>query len=320
MAADFVFSVVYCCVWGILLVPMAFIILKSIKKRENSRDFYTISTFLFLILMLIMRASTIIPITIEDQQFNNHDTYWEECIFVAAPMIMFSMALFVHTFRWYNLRTKLRNEESSIVHWNVFMITIVAINLLIIPAGVSLYWFENKLETLQLIFNYFILFNHGVLHIFLVSFNVFLIYKFNKTLKAMYPILFSKIKCKLNFFFIFIILLLLIRFGALIPIGIMYQRDSELVIPVIYTIIFGITEIFPVLLLMFSFIYFGTSSRDKIEDLSEGAQNYSQSIDSLRDTDANHLAQVVIFSLLTSIYSLTYSIFRLITTNIFKIL
>ena len=185
MGAEFILNIAYWCICALLLLPMIYIIVKSVIVSRNSKDWYSITTFIFLILMLGIRAWTIIPIVIQNEEFNNHDTYWEECIFAATPMIMFSLAVFVHTFRWYHIRNKLENYDSSQRFLKIIVVGTVSINLWFIPIGVSLFWTNNKLSTIQDILSYCIVITYLWMHIFLAIFNGYHFYSFSKGLKEL---------------------------------------------------------------------------------------------------------------------------------------
>ena len=65
------------------------------------------------------------------------------------------------------------------------------------------------------------------------------------------------------------IALLIIRLLGVIPLAIDYHKPNDMIIPSFETLIFWFTEFFPVLMLMFSFITFGSSSNDDIESIEE---------------------------------------------------
>lgn len=126
-------------------------------------------------------------------------------------------------------------------------------------------------------FNYCVITLYCVLHIVMIIFNSYLVLTLKRELSSSFPMLFDKIKRKLLFFFGFIITILLVRIGVSIPIFIEYHRDVELVVPALYTIILCVTEILPVMVLMFSFIMFGSSSNDDLETMDTRLSEYSRS-------------------------------------------
>ena len=100
-----------------------------------------------------------------------------------------------------------------------------------------------------------------------------------------------KIKWKLNFFFIITIVLLFVRLFGVIPLIIDYHRDDDVIIPSVETIIFWFTEFFPIVVLMFSFITFGSSSKDNIESIEEHydiVERSSSNIPTNSDNFENH--------------------------------
>ena len=228
MSAEFALSIIYCGICGFLMCPMSYIIVKSWKARHFSNDWYSISTFLLLILMLGIRTLTIVPILIKNEHFNNHDNYWEEWIFSATPMVMFSMAAFIHTFRWNHIRIKLESNNSSQKLWNITQISIISINLGFLPLGVWLYCIDNNLKTIQGIMSYIAVITYLWVHVFLIALNWYLIYSFTYKAEVYIPLIMPK----LRFYFIFIIVLLVARIVSALPIIITYQIESTLVVPI----------------------------------------------------------------------------------------
>ena len=112
MSIDFALSITYCCFWGILLLPLIFITVRILTKHKDSRDIYSIATFVFMIVMLSMRTLTILPILMNNRNFNDFEGHWEEIIFNGIPLNLFSLAILIHTFRWLKLQVKLMSSRS----------------------------------------------------------------------------------------------------------------------------------------------------------------------------------------------------------------
>ena len=80
------------------------------------------------------------------------------------------------------------------------------------------------------------------------------------------------------------IILLVIRLIAVIPMYIDFISEETLIVPAYETFIWLISEILPALVLMFSFINFGSSSKDDIESLDDRStlliqSDYNNSVD-----------------------------------------
>ena len=80
------------------------------------------------------------------------------------------------------------------------------------------------------------------------------------------------------------IILLVIRLIAVIPMYIDFISEETLIVPAYETLIWLISEILPALVLMFSFINFGSSSKDDIESLDDRStlliqSDYNNSVD-----------------------------------------
>ena len=110
---------------------------------------------------------------------------------------------------------------------------------------------------------------YWIIHLMLIVFNIYLFLVFWKELSNWYPILYSKIKWKLSFYYIFMIVLLIVRLIAVIPMSIDFVTENDLIVPSYETLIWMISEILPAIIMMFSFINFGCSSNDDIETLDE---------------------------------------------------
>ena len=94
-------------------------------------------------------------------------------------------------------------------------------------------------------------------------------HKIISTNKFIQSVLLNKIKCRLNLYFVFIIILLVIRLIAVIPMAIDFSTGDDLIVPTYETLVWLISEILPVLVMMFSFISFGSSSNDNVEQFDE---------------------------------------------------
>ena len=191
MSADHVLSVTYWMIWGISLIPLTIIVFKSLKRRRESRDFYSISTFFFLILMLVMRAITLIPIFIKDEDFNNYDSFWEETVFAGTPILLFNIAILIHTFRWFKIQSKLMSGQEPFKYSSLLLIVWIVLILSFLTLGYWLYWIDNKLYFVQELFDYLIATWHWVIQIMLIIFNIYIFIVFTRQLNNWYPILYS---------------------------------------------------------------------------------------------------------------------------------
>ena len=80
------------------------------------------------------------------------------------------------------------------------------------------------------------------------------------------------------------IILLIIRLIAVIPMYVDFMTGGDLIVPAYETLVWLISEILPILVMMFSFINFGSSSKDDIESLEERSSifmpsTYNNSVD-----------------------------------------
>jgi len=106
-------------------------------------------------------------------------------------------------------------------------------------------------------------------------------FTFTRRLKRRFPILYTKIKVKFWLFEIFIIFLLVARLGALSEFVIAFRNNSKLEITLETTIIFGLTEILPSVLLMLSFLGFGGRTDESLDSVDS---NYSPTMRSLNQS------------------------------------
>ena len=192
MSVDHVFSVAYWLVWALWLIPLSAIVLKSLKRRKDARDFYSISTFFFLILMLTMRAITLIPIFLYEEDFNNYDSVCEETVFAGTPILLFNIAILIHTFRWFKIQSKLISNREPFKYSYALLIVSIFVILSFIPFGYCLYCIDNDLVAIQELFDYMIGTCHWGTQIVLIVFNIYLFVFFTRELKGSYPILYSQ--------------------------------------------------------------------------------------------------------------------------------
>ena len=281
MSLDYVFSVMYCWFWALLLIPLIFIIVKIVIKEQNSRDFYSISTFVFMILMLGTRAATIFPIILQDESFAKHDSFCEEIIYSGTPIILFSLSILVHTFRWFKLQFRLISSKPYPHKYNLFLISTVAYYLSFLSLGYWLFCINNNIFVLREMYGYILIASYWIIHIIMIVFNIYLFCVFTSEINKHHPTLYKKIKLRLNMFYIFIIILLFARLVSSIPMAIEYHLDDYIVVPSFNTLMCLTTELLPVLVMMFSFIKFGSSSNDEIENMDEFAEQFYDTNDNI---------------------------------------
>ena len=236
MGADYAFSIIYSSLWGVLIIPMILIIVKSITKDRNSRDWYSIMTFLFIFLVLSLRALSIIPELIHGEMISSYGNEWEQAVFIGAPMLIFWLAIFVHSFKWLDLEYKLTTVRSFPSLYKTTMSIIIIVNLVVIGIGFSVFWIDIDILNIKTIFAYFIITFYATTYLKLVTINVYLIFKFWRIVKRMHPKLYEEIKVKLNIYFIFIIVLLTARLLFIIPLVIEYYGNYHLIKSSVHTI------------------------------------------------------------------------------------
>ena len=274
MGIDYVFSIAYWVIWGIWIIPMVYIIAKSVTKGHNSRDWYSILTFLFILLMLFLRTFSIIPQLIHGEELSVHGNEWEQAIFIGTPMLIFCLAVFVHSIRWFELLYKLVRTKSFPTFYKILMGFIIIFNFWLLGVGYSTFWLNWNEFNIKEIYVYFVILFYLITYLKLVSINVYLIYAFRKEVSKKHVKIYKNIKNKLNFYFVFIILLLTLRLIFIIPIIIEYFEDIELIKSSLHTTILLFLEILPILLLMLSFVVFGSSSNDRIESTKERLSHF----------------------------------------------
>ena len=145
MSPDHVLSLVYWAFCALLLLTLIGIIFKILSKEKDSRDMYSIFTFLFMIMMLSIRTATIYPIVANNENFNDYESKWSETIFAGIPLSFFSLSILIHTFRWIMLKIKLSSGKSHSKVSAIFIISTVAISFGKHIFGVCLLWTDNKL-------------------------------------------------------------------------------------------------------------------------------------------------------------------------------
>ena len=161
MSADYVLSLAYWAIWAVLLLAMVGLTIRILLKGKDSRDMYSIFTFLFMILMLSIRTATIYPIVANNENFNDFDTRWEEIIYSGIPLSLFNLAILIHTFRWFMLEVKLSTGKSTPKVYTILIISTVAVSLTKHVTGICLAWTDNKLDFLLInVYNLVTLYNN----------------------------------------------------------------------------------------------------------------------------------------------------------------
>ena len=113
MSVDQVLGIIYWALWAVLLIVFLYLNCKMLIIKKDSRDIYSIFTFLFMILMLLVRTSALYPLTIKDENINEYGTRWEEYVYNGIPLSWFVLAILTHTFRWFMLEAKLASSNSN---------------------------------------------------------------------------------------------------------------------------------------------------------------------------------------------------------------
>ena len=108
----------------------------------------------------------------------------------------------------------------------------------------------------------------------IIVMNLYLIICFWRNVGSWLPNLYNKIKVKLNIYFVFIISLLIARLVVTFPIIIQYYHNADIMVPLLHMLILCLTEVLPVVLLMFSFVTFGSSTNDDLEATDKRISNF----------------------------------------------
>ena len=288
MEVEHALSICYWALWGILLVTFAALNWRILINKKDSRDIYSILTFLFMASMLSIRVSALYPLITKDVEMTEYSSRWEEYVYNGIPLSLFSLTILTHTFRWFMLEAKLTSANSNHHKYPIIIVCITIVDLWKHLFGILFIWKENRYSLIREIYVHYKITFYCVMHISLIIFNMHLLFSFTQKLSNKHPILYNKIKLKLNFYYILMISLLIIRLLSGTILYIELITDGDMILSSYEILTWLITEILPVIVMIFSLVNFGSSSNDDIEDFEERstilAQSfYNNSIDSYID-------------------------------------
>lgn len=234
-----IFGIVYCVVWGVFFIPFAIITVSHVINNKYAREISTISAFFFLALTLLIRVITLIPLFLDDT-FDNSSDAWEAVIFEATPLMTFLIAAMINSYRWFDIGSRPKRKRAfskgiriigQIVLW--FYIILIPIMNAVYCASHDFKLFKNVLAIILVVF-------YLGMHCVLIISNIYLMIFLVKTymfLGTIIVCLFARIIAALVYFII-----KGNKLGSL--------SSYEL------TLILGVTEIIPVILILVSFILF----------------------------------------------------------------
>ena len=221
--------------WSISLIVSAIMFIitaKYWKRNQASRDPYTILTFIALILTLLTRGLTIIPIAVLESKIHYHESVWLEAIFNGTPLMLFIVASVIHTARWYEIGrifflnyfkfnikinialSKFLSSYKTGMAFLVFLFIILLYYIWLIVGWYIVFWSYFHQDSLHELYISIWAISFFVIHIILILLNVLLIILIRTKLKVVMPFLYNKLKVKLFVLFAFIVFLLAVRLGV----------------------------------------------------------------------------------------------------------
>lgn len=122
------------------MIPLAYVAFGSMFNKKSVRDKYSVFTFMFLILTLLVRTLSIIPTILDhEEKLPSNKASCLEFTSYYTPIHLFTLAAMVQTARWFKVRKKLILGTQYTRQYDVMIVTMVLAKLLILPMGYCIF-------------------------------------------------------------------------------------------------------------------------------------------------------------------------------------
>jgi magnesium-transporting ATPase (P-type) len=140
-------------------------------------------TFSFLMLTLLIKGLTIIPVVIDGDYFRDSHSTWMDSIFALTPLLCFLIAIMLNTVRWWEIWNKISIYHTSSDKLAKIMRFVYVFYFLLAPTAYVWSWYDSIPELVVSIYLAVATWSYYVAHLVLIIMNFWLIFLSNRLQK-----------------------------------------------------------------------------------------------------------------------------------------
>ena len=266
MKPDTIVTITYWCLSLLTFICMMFVTIRYCIKNGTKSEKYTILTFVFMNITLLMRGLAIIPILIDEHKTEDKNWKWEQMVFNGAPTMLFVIGWIFNTLRWYDIQMKLLTGTQTSIWLRVTIISIAIYSIILVICGTVLFWSFSDLGKFERVLLIIAVISFVTQHLMVIILNIISMIVFHYKLSRKFKILYDRIKWKL---FSFLTCSWILVFLRLIAFSIFYYFSTQYYVLKILPeeiVALVITEIVPCVFLILTFIFLtGRENRSRID-------------------------------------------------------